>query len=303
MRILFLWSIVFLAAHALAHPGSGIAVDAQGRVFFTAGPTVILIETNGTARAIVHDKANEKFYQLHHIQRAPDGGLVTASDLGNAIWRFTVEGHLTKFHPATGSDTALPVGQGGDPFAIDRAGNIYAVKSEQYRSTQILKIRPDGQSSVLAGSGWGLADGRGPAAKFADLHGGSMLATPEGGLLVTDTARVRRIAPDGTVSTLSGKTNQPAMQPYGLALDDTGNIFVADHAGFIRKIDPRGDITTVAGSGKGRSVDGPQLEAVLNGPTGLARAPNGDLFVLEPGEPRVRKISGGRVVTLHRGLP
>jgi hypothetical protein len=70
----------------LAHPGSGIAVDAQGRVFFTAGPMIVMIETNGVARTIVHDVKNEKFYQLHHIQRAPDGGLVTASDLGNAVW-------------------------------------------------------------------------------------------------------------------------------------------------------------------------------------------------------------------------
>ena len=62
---------------ASAHPGSGLAVDTQGRVFFTAGPMIVMIETNGVARTIVHDAKNEKFYQLHHIQPAPDGGWLT----------------------------------------------------------------------------------------------------------------------------------------------------------------------------------------------------------------------------------
>src|SRR5512147_557785 len=83
----------------MAHPGSGIAVDVQGRVFFTAGPMIVMVETSGQARAIVHDQKHEKFYQLHHIQRAPDGGMLTASDLGNAIWSFTPEGKLTRFYP------------------------------------------------------------------------------------------------------------------------------------------------------------------------------------------------------------
>src|SRR6187399_131643 len=42
----------------MAHPGSGIAVDDQGRVFFTAGPMIVMVETDGVARTIVHDKAN-----------------------------------------------------------------------------------------------------------------------------------------------------------------------------------------------------------------------------------------------------
>ena len=94
---LALVAVTAVHLRVLAHPGSGIAVDAQGRVFFTAGPGIVLIETNGVARTIVHDAKNEKFYQLHHIQRAPDGGLLTASDLGNALWRFTPDGTLTRW--------------------------------------------------------------------------------------------------------------------------------------------------------------------------------------------------------------
>jgi streptogramin lyase len=287
-----------------AHPGSGIAVDNHGRVFFTAGPMVVMIETNGTARTIVHDKTHEKFYQLHHIQRAPDGGLLTASDRGNAIWRFTPEGELTRFYPPASGTKAPEVGVGGDPFAVDRQGNIYAVRSEQFRSTEILKITPDGQSTVLAGSDWGFADGKGAAAKFGNLHGGSMVVGEDGTLLLTDNgSRVRRISKDGAVSTLARATNQIRFEPAGLAIEPGGNLLVVDSVGFVHRFLTNGVVVKWAGSGKGRSQDGPRFEAVFDAPTGIAIGPNGDVFVLEPNEPRVRKISEGRVETIHRGLP
>src|SRR3954453_22216180 len=97
--IAFLTVGLLVRFSAWAHPGSGLAVDAQGRVFFTAGPLIVMVESNGVARTIVYDAKNEKFYQLHHIQPAPGGGWLTASDMGNAIWRFTPEGKLSRFYP------------------------------------------------------------------------------------------------------------------------------------------------------------------------------------------------------------
>ncbi len=297
-----------------AHPGSGIAVDDQGRVFFTAGPMVVMIGTNGVARTVVHDQTNEKFYQLHHIQRTPDGGLVTASDMGNAVWRFTPEGRLDRFYPPPDEDRPLSIGLGGDPFAIDRAGNLYAVNSRQDRFTQILRISPEGQIRVLAGGDWGFADGVGEQAKFGDLHGGSLLVTAEGALLLTDDdRRVRRIAPDGTVTTLAGGDHAgyqdgPGQSARfegasGLALDMQGNVLVVERAGRIRLISKEGIVTTLAGTTNGGSTDGPVATASFDEPTGIAVALNGDLFVLEPNGPRVRKISDGHVVTIVRGLP
>jgi hypothetical protein len=301
---LFVIILLGLTSRLAAHPGSGIAVDGSGRVYFTAGAMIVMIETNGTARTIVHDKTHEKFYQLHHIQRAPDGGLLTASDLGNAIWRFTPEGELTRFYPPVSTTKAPEVGSGGDPFAVDKQGNIYAVRSVQYHSTQILKITPEGQTNVVAGSDWGFADGKGTAAKFANLHGGSMIVGEDGALLLTDNgSRLRRISADGVVSTLARATNRVQFEPYGLALEPGGNILVVDSGGYIHRFLTNGVVVKWAGSGKGRSQDGPRFEAVFDAPTGIAIGPNGDVFVLEPNEPRVRKISEGRVVTIRRGLP
>ena len=318
--IVSLVTLVTVHQSAVAHPGSGIVVDAQGRVFFTSGPMIIMVETNGAARTIVHDQKNEKFYQLHHIQRAPDGGWLTASDMGNAIWHFKDDGELIRFYPPPNEDRALHVGAGGDPFAVDGEGNVFAVNSRQDRFTQIFKITADGRISVLAGGDWGYADGRGTEAKFGDLHGGSMLVMPDGVLLLTDhSVRVRRVARDGNVTTLAGareagSVDGPAASARfdgasGLAVDAQGNVLVVDHGepgnrgGRIRSITPDRMVKTLAGSGRPGVADGPLLEAKFNGPTGIAVAPNGDLFVLEPDEPRVRKISGGRVTTVHKGTP
>ena len=299
---------------AWAHPGSGLAVDAQGRVFFTAGPLIVMIETNGAARTIIHDRTHEKFHQLHHIQCAPDGGWLTASDLGNAIWQFTPEGKLSRFYPPPNQDRALAVGVGGDPFAVDRVGNVYAVNSVQNRFTQIFKVTPDGRISLLAGGDWGFADGSGTNARFGDLHGGSMVVAPDGALLLTDDgARIRRVGSDGAVTTLAGgEKNGFADEPRadarfdgasGLALDAQGNVLIAETSGRIRKISADGMATTLAGSGKAGSKDGPLLEATFDRPTGIAIAPSGDTFILEPGPHRVRKISAGRVTTIHQGIP
>lgn len=131
-----------------------------------------------------------------------------------------------------------------------------------------------------------------------------MLVAPDGALLLTDNySRVRRVAPDGTVATLAGGTNQTQLDASGLALDAENNILVVDHGGLIRKIFPNGKVTTFAGSQNGTSEDGALLEATFDQPTGIAIAPNGDVLVLEPHGPRVRKISAGRVATIHKGLP
>lgn len=298
-----------------AHPGSGIAVDGLGRVFFTDGPLIVMLNTNGQARTIVHDLKNEKFYQLHHIRRAPGGGLITASDIGNGLWRFSPAGLLSRFYPPENGDRALRVGIGGDPFEVDGEGNIYSVNSLQYRFTQIVKTSPEGRIRVLAGGAWGFADGQGEQAEFANLHGASFLLAPDGSLFITDGGiRVRKVSPSGEVTTVAGgaesmhrdgpREASRFVRAAGMAWDAAGNLLVADAGGErIRSICSDGTVLTVAGSGITGRANGPCLKATFEGPTGIAVAHNGDIFVLEPERSRVRKISAGRVTTLCDGLP
>jgi hypothetical protein len=80
-------------------------------------------------------------------------------------------------------------------------------------------------------------------------------------------------------------------------------LLVAETSGRIREISPAGMVATIAGSGAKGGKDGPLLAATFDEPTGIAIAPNGDIFILEPGNHRVRKIANGLVTTLHQGLP
>jgi hypothetical protein len=141
-----------------------------------------------------------------------------------------------------------------------------------------------------------------------------MLVTPDGALLLTDShVRVRKIAPDGTVTTLAGgaeagHADGPGATARfdgasGMALDRQNNLLVAEQSGRIRLISPGNVVTTLTGSGRRGNKDGDLQEATWDAPTAIAVAPNGDLVVLEPSGPRVRRISGGRVTTIHRGLP
>lgn len=308
-------SLVHLLPRLSAHPSSGIAVDAEGRVFVATGPMIVRVETNGVAKRIVHDAANEKFYQLHHLRRAPDGGLLTAADTGNGIWRFDPAGTLTRFFPPENDDRALRVGMGGDPFEVDRDGNVYSVNSLQDRFTQILKASPDGEIRVLAGGAWGFADGPGGQARFGDLHSGSFLLAADGALLVSDDGlRVRRIAPDGQVTTLAGgaesrhvdgsRATARFVAAHGLAFDAQGHLLVADAGGErIRRVTPDGTVSTFAGSGATGGADGPAAKASFASPTGLAVSLQGDVFVWEPEPGRVRRIAGGRVSTVLKELP
>jgi len=302
------------AAHT--HPGSGIAVDPLGRVFFVAGPAIVMIETNGVARTLHLDATHQKFHQLHHIQPTPDGGMVTASDYGDGLWRFAPDGSLTRFHPPPDEDRPLRIGLGGDPFAVDRQGTVYAVNAVQDRFTQILKVTAEGRVLGVAGGDWGYRDGPGNQARFKDLHGSSMLIAPDGALLLTeDGARIRRVAPDGQTTTLAGGEERGFADgpgatarfdgAAGLALEASGHILIAENSGRIRRLSPDGTVTTFAGAGSRGGNDGPVATARFDSPTGIAVGPDPahGIFVFEPEVLRVRKISAGRVTTLHTGIP
>jgi len=126
-----------------------------------------------------------------------------------------------------------------------------------------------GARSVLAGSQGepGLADGMGAAARFNQPV--DVVALPDGALAVADLGndRIRRVTVDGTVTTLAGTTSGyrdgPVTGaafdgPAGLALDSDGSLYVSDRFNHrIRRIDPAGQVTTVAGSGLAGADDSP----------------------------------------------
>jgi ABC-type branched-subunit amino acid transport system substrate-binding protein/sugar lactone lactonase YvrE len=165
--------------------------------------------------------------------------------------------------------------------------------------------------STLAGDGhWGYRDGPGTEARFNGIEGG-MAVDSQGNLYVAERGhRVRRITPDGTVSTLAG-TGMPGYAdgpgstaqfnyPNGVALDVAGNVYVADTFNHrIRVIGPDLVVSTLTGDGEAGYRDGPAVQAQFNGPTDVAVDTTGIIYVADSRNNRIRAISlEGMVTTL-----
>ncbi len=155
--------------------------------------------------------------------------------------------------------------------------------------------------AVTAGDGQrGFADGQGAKARFSDPF--AMAIDTQGALYIADagdTNHIRKIAPDGVTTTLPGSFTTPS----GLAVDRTGNVYVADtSANQIRKIGSDGTVTTVAGDGTAGFRDGAAAQAQFNGPIGVAVDATGTIYVADTYNDRIRLITpNGQVKTLAGG--
>ncbi|SEN92115.1 NHL repeat-containing protein [Duganella sp. CF517] len=195
-----------------------------------------------------------------------------------------------------------------DPFGVvlDAAGNLYVADGGDNNS--IRRIGVDGVSTTFAGAAEGYAEGLGQAASFNTPSG--LAIDGAGNLYVADTGNnaIRKITPDGKVSTLAGdglagdKDGRGAAArfngPIGVAVDDGGVVYVSDtYNDRIRRITPQGDVTTIAGGGRAGKADGPAAQALFDLPTGLAVAANGDLYIADTGNHAIRKLDKLGVVT------
>jgi serine/threonine-protein kinase len=238
------------------------------------------------------------------------GNLYIASVGNNSISVISPSGVVTaiagsgKVGSADGTGTAasfnLP-----SALALDAANNIYVADAA---NNLIRKITPAGVVTTIAGNGAiGSADGKGPAASFNFPQG---IAVDASGIIyVSDTGNdlIRKITPDGTVTTFAGKIAAGNINaigaaatfniPQGLAIDAVGNLYVADAGNnLIREITPGGVVTTFAGSGQAISYDGTGTGASFDFPNSLAISASGNLYVTESYSNNVSKITpGGKV--------
>lgn len=170
--------------------------------------------------------------------------------------------------------------------------------------------------ATLAGDGKADFGGDGSQATAAQLDNPFGIALDgSGNLYIADqfNNRIRKVAPDGTISTVAGTgtagysgDNGAAAgallnHPCGVAVDSSGNIYIADTANHVvRKISTSGTITTVAGVGfAGFNSDGTAVEALLATPMGLAFDAQGVLYIADSRNHRVRKLtSDGKLTTI-----
>ncbi len=187
--------------------------------------------------------------------------------------------------------------------AVDSLGNVYVADHGNHR---IRKITPFGVVITLAGSTAGYTDGRGLEAQFNFPWG--IALDGEGNLYVSDLRnnRIRQVNPEGVVTTIAGGElgfeNGPGESarfnfPMGLVVDENNSIYVTDFRNNkIRKISGLGNVSTFAGSTVGHA-DGAGIDARFSGPSDITLGPQGNFYVTDSGNHKVRKISQDGLVT------
>jgi sugar lactone lactonase YvrE len=301
----------------------GLAADLNGNLFVadrdnnairqitsTGSVTTIaglgLESSQGYVNKYAGDTWSARFNVPYGLGLDSSGNCFVADTDNNAIRMITPDG-LVQTVPRTSSSFRLnhPTG-----LALDHSGNVYIADAGNYI---IRKMTPDHVVTTLAGTLGvaGHADGPGGSATFSQLYG--LAVDASGNVYVRDSRLLRKITPDGTVSTLTA--NLESMTPYGLAVDGTGQLYVSgDHA--VMKVDPvSGATTTLAGfptefvhgaEGWTRSIpgssDGVGASARFRSPEGLAVDADGNVFVCDTDNQTIRKIAPDGTVTTIAGL-
>jgi sugar lactone lactonase YvrE len=212
--------------------------------------------------------------------------------------------------------TEIPISY-SDGVAVDSAGNLYIAHRQAAR---VLKVAPNGVVSTVAGTGSaGFSGDGGPAIKAQVSNPACVAVDGAGNLYIADlyNNRVRKVDSSGIITTLagSGSVGPPGQgyagdggpaararlnQPYSLAADASGNVYIADYQSVIRKVDSAGTITTVAGTGdQGYSGDGgPANKAALYYPS-VAVDGSGNLYIADSGNNVIRKVdTSGAIATI-----
>jgi sugar lactone lactonase YvrE len=200
--------------------------------------------------------------------------------------------------------------------AADNAGNIYIADSNNSR---VRKVDTNGIITTVAGRGTPAFSGDGGTATNALLaYPNSVVVDASGNLFIADSInnRIRKVDTNGIITTVAGKsgsgfsgdggaaTNAALYNPSEVTVDNSGNLYITDSGNNrIRKVDFNGIITTVAGkSSSGFAGDGgAATNASLYNPGGLAVDSNGNLFIADVNNKRVRMVDVYGMITTIAG--
>jgi sugar lactone lactonase YvrE len=212
--------------------------------------------------------------------------------------------------PAPEADLEYPRG-----VAIGMDGSIVVADTFHHR---VLLVRRDGTISTVAGTGVneGPSDDGGSATDAVVDFPDGLAVGRDGSIYIAEGYFVRRVDSAGIITTIAGTDDSdssddggPAVdaalgQPCGLALGRDGSLYIADpEDSRVRKVDPDGVITTIAGTGEmGLSGDGgPAVDAELACPKGVAVAPDGSVYVADTWNDRIRRVDADGTITTVAG--
>ena len=287
--------------------GGGSGVNGVGYGFAgDGGPATSALLDDPTG--VYADNSNNVYLIDYSNQRvrmvAPNGNIGPVA--GNGKYKYAGDGGL-----AASANLHSPRG-----VALDNVGNIYIA---DISDNHVRKVTAARVISTIAGAGMPGYSGDGGPAINASLgqYVASVAADVNGNVYIADwdNGRVRKIDASGNITTFAGGGNLdtngvPATSVYfpggvqNLALDAAGNLYISEYYSYrIRKVSPAGIITTVAGNGtQGFSGDGGlATNAQLSYVTGIAVDPNGNLYINDTGNYRVRRVTPGGTITTIAG--
>jgi uncharacterized protein (TIGR03437 family) len=327
-----------IAALASVAPRA-VAADDAGNFYFVSNNSVLRVDKAGTLtrvagtsrRGFSGDGGPATQAQLNSpwdLAVDDNGNLFIADTSNNRVRKVTADGIITT---VAGSGwggfwgdggPAVYAGVGPVGIALDHQGNLYIADG----SNRIRKVTPDGVIQTTAGNGQRGSTGDGGRALDAALASNSVsdVAVDSSGNVYFSTTgrsagnqdvpdnRIRMISTDGTITTIAGTgpsgtagDNGPAIaaqltMPFSLAIDQHGNIFVADYWR-VRKVATDGRISTIAGGTfSGFSGDGgPAVKAQFSAADSIAVNADGEIFIADVGNKRIRKIAAdGAIATV-----
>ena len=260
----------------------------------------VSVALDGAGNLFITDQGNQRIRRVD----AATGIITTVA--GNGFGGFSGDGG-----PATSASLTNPF-----DVALDGAGNLFIA---DFSNSRIRKVDTSGIITTVAGNGGFTFSGDGGPATSASLRSPTGVALDgAGNLFIADGGnfRIRKVDTSGIITTVAGNgssefsgdggpaTSASLTNPFGVALDGTGNLFIADEgSNRIRKVDTSGIITTVAGNGSsGFSGDGgPAISASLSGPIGVALDGTGNLFFADAGNNRIRKVDTSGIISTVAG--
>ena len=309
----------FTAGAVVEWNGNSLTTSDSGANQLTAAVPASLIASPGGAYVTVQVNGVPSNIFTFVITSANGlGGIIitVAGGAGTGTVSFSGDGG-----PATAAALEFPAG-----VAVDASGNIYIADTFNNR---IRKVSVGGIITTVAGNGnQGFSGDGGPATSASLSKPIGVAVDVSGNLYISDqyNNRIRRVSTSGIITTVAGSGNVgvvnstvtggfggdggPATSallnfPWGVAVDASGNLFIADGGGNdrVRKVSANGIITTVAGNGTyGFSGDGgPATSALLAAPWGVAVDASGNLYISDAANNDLRKVSSDGIITTIAG--
>jgi hypothetical protein len=239
----------------------------------------------------------------------------------------TVAGGGSPIYPSIGDDGAATNASLIIPtdMAVDSNGNLFILEAYMWRDgdNRIRKVNTDGIITTVAGGGTnGFGDGG--AATNAELFATGLALDAKGNLYIAESVadRVRKVDTNSIISAMAGNgtygyfsgdggpaTNAGMYNPSTVAVDNSGNLFIADSGNNrIRKVNTNGIITTVVGKGPSgfgtgnySGDGGAATNASLNWPSNMAMDASGNLFIVDFFNQRIRKVDTSGIITTFAG--